>query len=175
MKGTFDYSLFSPSDAAFLRETAGQVRALVRKATPIVIQIGDRLAAAKERLPHGQFGPYCVDEAGIPIRSAENYMSLAELAKVYPPSLLARLPATAGYKLAENTTPAAVVAAVMSEVAAGRRFKVHEVKRRLAAAKPAESPVLPRRWIALLTGCSMHLIPRTSLRLWRFCGRHRSR
>ena len=70
-------------------------------------------------------------------------MSLAELARVYPPSLLARLPATAGYKLAENTTPAAVVAAVMSEVAAGRRFKVHEVKRRIAAAKPAESPVLP--------------------------------
>ena len=136
----FDYSKFSSGDAAFLRETGGQIRALIRRAVPLNVKIGDHLAKVRERLPHGLFGIYCVAEVQICLRSAENYMNLAELAKLYPVSLLSRLPARAGYKLAEKATPAPLVAEVMAEVAGGRTFTLRDVEGRIAAsvsAKPA--------------------------------------
>jgi hypothetical protein len=138
MSDTFDYCSVSPSNAIFLRKTACQVRVLVKRVTPTNIKIGDHLTAARERLPHGQFGKYCVDAVGITLRSAENYMSLAELANIFPRSLVAQLPARAGYKLAENATPPALVAEMMSEVAAGHIPTFHEVESRIAAAEPAE-------------------------------------
>jgi hypothetical protein len=139
MSSTFDYSAFSPSDAAFLKKTAKHVRNLIRRTTPLLIEIGDYLAKAKGRLPHGQFGQFCLDEVGIEPRSAENYMGLAELAKVYPPSLVSQLPARAGYKMGEKSAPAAIVAEIMTEVSAGRTFTFREVNSRLTAAKPAEA------------------------------------
>jgi hypothetical protein len=139
MSSTFDYSAFSPSDAAFLKKTAKRVRTLIRRATPLLIEIGDYLAKAKQKLPHGQFGAFCLDEVKISVRSAENYMNLAELAKVYPPSLVSRLPANAGYKLGEESAPAEIVAEIMTEVSTGRTFTFREVNGRLLAAKRAEA------------------------------------
>lgn len=139
MGSTFDYSAFSPSDADFLKKTATRVRKLIQRTTPVLIEIGDYLTNAKEKMPHGQFGKFCLDEVGIDLRSAENYMKLAELAKVYPPSLVSQLPARAGYKMGEKSAPAEIVAEIMTEVSAGRAFTFREVNSRLAAAKPAEA------------------------------------
>lgn len=136
--GTFDYSNFSRADAVLLREISGHIRALVRRTIPLIIEIGDHLTKAKEHLPHGSFGLYCIEELGICLRSAENYMGLAELAKVHSPNLLSRLPARAGYKLAKKSTPAALVAEIMSEISAGRTLTLKEVECRVAAAKPAQ-------------------------------------
>jgi hypothetical protein len=137
---TFDYSTLPPSDAADLKMIAGCLRDLVRRAIPLVIEIGDYLKSAKARLPHGQFGKFCREAAGIEIRSAENYLALADLAKVYPPSELAKLPAGAAYQLAAKTAPAQVVEEVMSEVRAGRVPGFNDVKRRIAAGKAGEAP-----------------------------------
>jgi hypothetical protein len=139
MSSTFDYSSFSPSDADFLKKTAAHVRKLIRRTTPLLIEIGDYLAKAKERLPHGQFGQFCLDEVEVDPRSAENYMKLAELAKVYPPSLVSQLPARAGYKMGEKSAPVEIVAEIMAEVSTGRNFTIREVNSRLAAAKPAKA------------------------------------
>ncbi|UWU90675.1 hypothetical protein [Bradyrhizobium sp. CB1015] len=138
MSNTFDYSAFLPSETAFLQASAKRVRALIRRTTHQLIEIGDTLAEIKSRMPHGQFTAFCNAELGLELRSVENYMSLAEFAKTYPPALVARLPARAGYKLAEKSAPADTVAEIMSEVSNGKLFTASEVKNRLETAKHAE-------------------------------------
>lgn len=138
MSNTFNYGAFSPSEVAFLQTTAKRVRALIRRTTHQLIEIGENLTQIKERMAHGQFAAFCDAELGIKLRSAENYMSLAELAKTYPPALVARLPARAGYKLGERSAPTDKVAEIMSEVSNGKLFTISEVNSRLGAAKLAE-------------------------------------
>ncbi len=137
---TFDYSSLQPSDAADLKKIAERLRYLVPRATRLIIEIGDHLKAAKARLGHGEFGKFCLDEVGIEIRSAENYLALSDLAKVYPPSELAKLPARTAYKLAAKAAPADVVEEVMSEVRAGRVPGFDDVLRRIAATKANQAP-----------------------------------
>ncbi|MCS3765281.1 hypothetical protein [Bradyrhizobium centrosematis] len=138
MSNTFDYSAFLPSESAFLQASAKRVRALIRRTTHQLIEIGDTLAEIKKRMPHGQFTEFCNVELGLELRSVENYMSLAEFAKTYPPALVARLPARAGYTLAEKSAPADTVAEIMSEVSSGKLLTISEVKNRLETAKHAE-------------------------------------
>ena len=92
MTSTFDYTRLDPSDAAELRQIAERLRDLVPCATSLIIEIGHQLKAAKIRLDHGEFFKFCLDEAKIPIRTAENYLALADLAAVYP-SEAAKIPA----------------------------------------------------------------------------------
>jgi hypothetical protein len=138
MSSTFNYAAFSPSEVAFLQTTAKRVRALIRRTTHQLIEIGGNLTQIKNRMPHGQFAAFCDAELGIGLRSAENYMALADLAKTYPPALVARLPARAGYKLAEKSAHSDTVSEIMSEVSKGKLFTISEVNSRLVAAKLVE-------------------------------------
>lgn len=132
---TFDYSSFSPVDAAELQQIAQRLRDLVPRACLLIIEIGDALKAAKARLRHGEFCTFCIHEAGIEIRTAENYLSLAELAKIYAPTEIARLGARTAYQLAAKTAPTEIVEQVMTEVRGGRVPRFDEVKRRISQAK----------------------------------------
>ena len=132
---TFDYSSFSSSEAAELQEIAQRLRDLVPRACLLIIEIGDALKAAKVRLRHGGFCSFCIHEAGIEIRTAENYLSLAELAKIYPPTEIAQLGARSAYQLAAKTAPTEIVEQVMTEVRGGRVPRFDEVKRRISQAK----------------------------------------
>lgn len=143
MSSTFDYSAFSASDTDFLQSSAKRVRVLVRRSTKYNLEIGGRLAEIKAMLPHGQFATFCHTEMDLEPRTVENYMSLAELAKKYPPALVVQLPATAGYRLADNSAPTEVVAEIMSQVSDGKRFTVSEVSSRLADAKLAKPSTTP--------------------------------
>lgn len=136
---TFDYSRISPSDAADLRQIAERLRYLLPRAASLIIEIGDQLKEAKIRLDHGEFCAFCLQEAKIPIRTAQNYLALAELAKVFP-SEVANIPARTGYKLAAKGAPVDVVEAVMTEVREGRVPSFDEVQRRLGATKGTPAP-----------------------------------
>ncbi|WP_247391927.1 hypothetical protein [Bradyrhizobium sp. 35] len=156
MSNTFNYGAFSPSEVAFLQTRAKRVRALIRRTTHQLIEIGENLTQIKERMPHGQFAAFCDAELGIKLRSAENYMSLAELAKTYPPALVARLPARAGYKLGERSAPTDKVAEIMREVSnpgAALRRRASDPKRRRAASSPSvwglDIQLLQRQFIGI--------------------------
>lgn len=140
MSNTFDYSAFSASDVAFLQSSAQRVCVLIRRSAKFILEIGDKLTEIKKMLPHGQFAAFCEAEMKLEPRTVENYMSLAELAKKYPPALVTQLPARAGYKLAERSTPVEVVAEIMSQVSDGKRFTISEVSSRVAAAKLVKRP-----------------------------------
>jgi hypothetical protein len=133
---TFDYSGVAPEDIPELKLIAKRVKGHLPKVVPIIIAIGEELENAKKRVPHGQFAAYCLDECGLDIRSAENYMNLAKLARVYDPNDIAKINLNVSYKLGASTAPD-VVSDVMAEVRAGRRISEDEVKRRLSVAKGA--------------------------------------
>jgi hypothetical protein len=140
MGTTFDYSAISPSDAADLREIAAEVRDLVKRMTPMLIEIGERLTSAKAKLPHGTFAAFCWDEAHVRPRRAQLCMRLARFARSH--SQTDAFAARTGYMLAKTTTPPQVIAEVMTEACAGRAPSHDNVKSRIAAAKsgaPASS------------------------------------
>lgn len=132
---TFDYSSLPPSDVVALQDIAERLRDLIPRATSLIIEIGDHLKAAKSKLGHGQFSRYCLDAVGIEPRTAENYLALSDLARIYPPSDVAKLPARTAYKLAAQSAPADVVEAVMGEVHVGQVPSFDEVQRRIARRK----------------------------------------
>jgi hypothetical protein len=139
-KTTFDYTGITPEDATELRRIAERVKRYLRKVVPVIIELGAELEAAKARLPHGEFGAYCVDECGVDPRSAENYMNLAKLARIHDPADLAKINLKAGYKLAASATPQHVVSEIMADVRAGRSVTEEEVKKRISAAKGKPEP-----------------------------------
>lgn len=136
---TFDYSSLPSSDADALRVIAERLRDLIPNATSLVLEIGDLLRAAKSKLEHGMFGQYCLEKVGIEPRTAENYLALSDLAKVYPPSDLAKIPARTAYKMAAKSAPADVVGAIMGEVRGGKIPSFNDVQRRLAKGRPGPS------------------------------------
>jgi hypothetical protein len=138
MSSTFDYTIFSASDTAFLQSSARRVCVLIRRGAKVILEIGNELAEIKKMLPHGQFAAFCRAEMDLEPRTVEHYMSLAELAKKYSPALVAQLPVRAGYQLAEKSVPNDVVAEIMSQVSDGKRFTISEVNNRLEAARLAE-------------------------------------
>lgn len=132
---TFDHFSLQPSDAADLKKIAKRLRYLLHRATSLIIEIGNHLKAAKARLGHGEFGKFCLSEAGIEIRTAENYLALSNSADAYPPLEIAELPTRTAYQLAAKGTPVAVVEEFMSEVRAGRVPNFDDVRRRITATK----------------------------------------
>ena len=115
----FDYSTLISVDTDRLRNNATRVRLLLKAVTPAAIEIGDIIADARDKIPHGMFGSWCVAELGIERRSAQLYMNLARLAATHGREKVEKLPLTAAYRIAARSTPEAVVADLMERVAAG--------------------------------------------------------
>ena len=137
MGTTFDYSAISPSDAADLRKIAAEVRELVNRMTPLLIDIGERLISAKAKLPHGTFETYCRAEARVNPRRAQLCMRLARFARSH--SQTHAFAARTGYMLAKTNTPPQVIAEVMTEARAGRAPSHSDVESRIAATKSEKS------------------------------------
>lgn len=113
----FDYTTLA-ADASWLQQQAENIRAKVRTTTATIIEIGAALLDVKARLEHGHFGTWVSAECGFTIRSAQNYMSVAELA-AGKSETVAYLPPAVAYKIAAKSTPPGVVNAVVERAAAG--------------------------------------------------------
>jgi hypothetical protein len=116
---TFDYSLLTSVDIDHLRQASARARSLLAAVTPGAIEIGDIITGAKDKIPHGQFGPWCIEALGIDRRRAQIYMNLAKLARTHGRELVEKLPLVAAHHVAARSTPEKVVAEVMGRVAAG--------------------------------------------------------
>src|ERR1700733_2471014 len=74
----FDYNTLDTDDAAYVRAIADRVREKDQQARGNVIDIGRDLIVVKEKLDHGQFGPWLRAEFQWDERTAQRYMGLAE-------------------------------------------------------------------------------------------------
>jgi hypothetical protein len=137
---TFDYSLLTSVDIDHLRQASARARSLLAAVTPAAIEIGDIITDAKDKIPHGQFGPWCIEALCIDRRRAQIYMNLAKLAKTHGRELVEKLPLVAAHHAAARSTPERVVAEVMGRVAAGNIPTAAVVKGLIRDTRKIEAP-----------------------------------
>ncbi len=128
--------VLTPEDQAFLSEQATSIRRLSDTASRNIIEIGVRLIAVKERLPHGQFGPWLTKEFQWSDRTARTFMKIAEkfgdkpeIASVLGPGVLAAL--------ASDSVPEEARVAIIKQAQAGEAVRPRDVR---AAQKERSRP-----------------------------------
>jgi Protein of unknown function (DUF3102) len=125
----FEYDSVSPSVAQFLRNQADRIR---RSAAASIINVGKDLIVAKHYLSHGSFLNWVEREVGIPARTAQAYMQVAQWASrrgaavaLLPPSLL--------YLLSAPSTPTAFIDEILKRVEEGHPVELKTVRGELKA------------------------------------------
>jgi hypothetical protein len=125
----FDYRSVDPSVATFLR---GQARRISQTNSRSIIQVGKDLLAAKHYLAHGAFANWVEEEVGIPARTAQVYMQVANW-MTGKCATVALLPASVLYVLSAPSTPKQLVDDVLADISAGKHIAAASVRERVRA------------------------------------------
>ncbi|MGJ4928863.1 DUF3102 domain-containing protein [Bradyrhizobium sp. HKCCYLS2038] len=128
-KSGFDYESVDPSVARFLK---GQARRISQTSSRSIIQVGKDLLAAKHYLAHGAFANWVEQEVGIPVRTAQNYMQVANWTTGKSENV-SHLPASLLYILSAPSAPKELVDDVLADVVAGKHIAVSSVRERARA------------------------------------------
>ena len=123
----FDYSRLSSSIATFLRTQADRINQTSSKS---VIQIGKDLIAAKRYLAHGAFVAWVKCEAGLPVRTAQAYMHVANWAAHKSPSVT-RLPPSVLYVISARSAPEQFVQQLLERMEAGERITARDIRQEI--------------------------------------------
>jgi hypothetical protein len=111
----FNYDEVPSSVAKFLKGQADRIR---RQCTSSIIQIGKSLLESKRYLSHGAFLRWVEHEVGVPTRTAQAYMRVANWASGKS-ATVARLSPSALYLLSAAGVPEDYVADVLNRAEAG--------------------------------------------------------
>jgi len=130
----FDYAKVPPSVASFLR---GQAQRIRRCAATSVVKIGKDLIAAKHYLSHGEFHKWLETEVGIPARSAQGYMQVAEWVTGKSATIAHSSPSLL-YILSSPSTPEELTFRIIKQVEAGERVKIAPIREELRALRHAK-------------------------------------
>jgi hypothetical protein len=125
----FDYTDVSSSVAKFLKGQADRIRRSVGKS---IIEIGKDLVAAKHYLSHGAFLRWVESEVGIPARTAQAYMQVAQWA-TGKNATVALLPPTLLYLLSAPSTPKDFIDDVLKRAGAGEHIGLPAIRGELKA------------------------------------------
>jgi Protein of unknown function (DUF3102) len=125
----FDYESVPSSVAKFLRGQADRIR---RQCTGSVIQIGKALLEAKRHLSHGGFLRWVEAEVGIPARTAQAYMRVANWASGKC-ATVAHLAPSALYLLSSEGVPKDFVIDIIGRLEAGERIAPSAIREELKA------------------------------------------
>jgi hypothetical protein len=123
----FDYSTLSSSAADFLRGQAYRIR---RQTVTSIVNIGKDLIGAKHYLSHGAFLKWVELELGLPARTAQAYMQVAQWASRKSASV-AHLAPSLLYLLSARSAPESYVDDVLKRIEAGQRIGVSDVRTHL--------------------------------------------
>lgn len=115
----FDYAALDPETSAAVQQRTGEIRERVRRAAQDIVDIGQRLAEVKERLPHGQFGTWLAQEFEWDERQAQRLMSVAE--RFGKSDNLSLMAPSALYVLAAPSTPEPARQAALALAAGGEK------------------------------------------------------
>lgn len=116
----YDYSALPADLAQDAAAVAERVRQRHGQTVAAILEMGRDLLGVKERLPHGQFGPWLQAEFGGVARTAQNYMRAAELF-AEKSEMVSHLPPTTLYALAAPSVSPAVRAEVIGQLDQGNR------------------------------------------------------
>lgn len=128
--------VIAPGDVTiFCAEHAEAIRVLGRRVVGDIIEIGNRLIAVREALPHGEWLPWLDGEFGWKQATAYNFIAAAEaFAEV---TTIGSLPIDAGalYLLAGPTVPPAAREAAIELAETGERITKADAERLVVEAK----------------------------------------
>lgn len=135
----FDYDAEKPDDAKVLQRIARSIRKAEKEAMKATYAIGAQLLQARSHFTHGTFERWVEFELPFTVRTARNYMAVAERL-AGKSEVISGLAPTTVYKLAAPSTPPAVREAIVKRLEAGEKVRdaeiIKEVKTATAAAKP---------------------------------------
>ncbi|WP_315804864.1 MULTISPECIES: DUF3102 domain-containing protein [unclassified Bradyrhizobium] len=123
----FDYAQLPKSVATFLLGESDRIR---RQYTSSIVQIGKALLGAKRYLSHGSFIVWVESEVGMPARTAQAYMRVAQWAADKSASV-ARLPPVILYLLSSSSTPLEITRAAIERAEAGETLSVSKLRSEL--------------------------------------------
>jgi hypothetical protein len=124
---SFDYGGVSSSVANFLRGQADRIRRYVGTS---IVKTGKDLLAAKHYLSHGAFLRWVESEVGIPARTAQGYMQVAQWVGTKN-ATVAHLPPSVLYTLSARSTPKEFTAGVLVRIDAGEHISPHSIRKEL--------------------------------------------
>jgi hypothetical protein len=125
----FDYQSVPPSVAKFLRGQAERIR---HGYATSIIQIGKALIEAKRHLSHGGFGHWVRSEVGIPARTVQVYMQVAQWAKGKN-AAVTQLPPSILYILSAPSTPEEFAVNLLERHDAGEHIDARAARAQLRA------------------------------------------
>ena len=132
---SFDYTgEVSPSVAKYLM---GQVERIRRSASKSIVEIGKDLIGAKHYLSHGAFLRWVESEVGVPARTAQAYMQVAQWVSQKGAGVTA-LPPTLLYLLSAPSTPEEFITSVLKRVGAGEQITFQSILKELKALREAK-------------------------------------
>jgi hypothetical protein len=139
-KTGFQYSSVDPSVARFLK---GQAQRINQTRSRSIINVGKDLLAAKHYLAHGAFVSWVEQEVGMPARTAQSYMQVAQWVSGKN-AKVAHLPASLLYILSAPSTPNSLILDTLADVEAGKYVAIPSVREKLKSlrcAKPRDSTI----------------------------------
>ena len=117
-----------------LHQIAERIRTRIRRTVTDIIDTGQDLAQVKASHDHGQFSEWIEREFSMSMRTAQRYMQAAEWAEGKN-DIVAHLPPTTLYLLADKSTPKEIQAKVVSDLEAGKEIDPRQIKDRVAEAR----------------------------------------
>ncbi len=137
----FNYNSLPSREAQELRDSAYEVRGLIKRTIQDIMIIGARLMRAKEMLgSHEDFSAWLQLEFKMTYQTAMNFMRVHErFGDLHDGAFkkFLNLPVSALYELAAPSTPDSVVVEVGNRLDAGERVKISEIAALKAEAKAA--------------------------------------
>lgn len=169
------------SQQDLLKTKAESIRKRLRASVASVISVGTELREIKPSLKHGDFTSFVVNDCGITMRSAQNYMSVAEFADDKSESI-SLLSLGSLYRLAAKSTPTAAISQVVEMLDNGKVTTESDIEALIAASRltevePTDPPILDND---LAEDLAARLLAQVGVTLahqliagpWRLIGKH---
>jgi hypothetical protein len=144
MMGTITATAEDPARQASLDAHAEAMRGLGRHVVRDVVEIGERLAQAKELCSHGEWLTWLRDEFEWTDRHARNLINTYELSLKSENISDLNIPVAGLYLLAAPSTPVQAQQAVIAAAESGEKVTVAKVKEAIAEARDDGPPPRPR-------------------------------
>ncbi len=131
----FDYTALDAETRIVVQQRTSEIKDRLRRTAQDIVQIGHDLIEVKERLPHGQFGPWLSAEFDLTEGHARKLMQVARA--FGQNDHYDRFAPTALYLLASPATPDEARAEALERAEAGERIEAKDAQAIIATHKPA--------------------------------------
>jgi hypothetical protein len=135
----FNYATLDAADRRFALDHAATIKDRMGRTVQAVIEIGQSLAAVKERIGHGHFMAWIDAEFGMSDRSARRLMQTAESFKLATVANL-KIESTALYALASGATPDAAREEALTLAQSGESITTAKAREIIARHQGEQAP-----------------------------------